>query len=379
MTVEFFPMARLLRTLRPELDEAFDRVVSSGRLILGCEVEAFEQEFAQYCGADHCITVGNGLDALAIALKAQGVRPGDEVIVPGHTFVATWLAVSQIGAVPVGADVDPNTFNLEPAMVEAAISARTVAIMPVHLYGNPAPMDEINAIAARHGLFVLEDAAQAHGARYRSRRAGSLGQAAGFSFYPTKNLGTLGDGGAIVTNDAGLAEHARKYRNYGSSAKYVHDIAGANSRLDELQAAFLRARLYRLDQDNARRRAIAAAYRERLGGLGGLQLPQADAEAEHVYHLFVVRTLHRDILAAGLKRRGIHTMVHYPVPPHRQRAFAGAVPLRAPLPVTEALADEVLSLPMWPGMSEGDVDATVLAVREVFAAREDARGRVSAK
>src|SRR5579863_7106626 len=205
-------MAAPLTAMRRELDEAFNRVVSSGRLILGREVEAFEREFAAYCGAEHCVTVGNGLDALAIALKARGIRPGDEVIVPGHTFIASWLAVSQVGAVPIGTDVDPNSCNLDPGCIEAAITPRTAAIMPVHLYGNPAAMDEINRLAAHYGLFVLEDAAQAHGARYRGRCAGSLGHAAGFSFYPTKNLGALGDGGAIVTNDRGLAERARQDR-----------------------------------------------------------------------------------------------------------------------------------------------------------------------
>ena len=365
MRIEFLPMAQSLRAVRRELDEAFDRVVSSGRLILGREVAAFEEEFAAYCGAAHCVSVGNGLDALAIALKAHGVRPGDEVIVPGHTFIASWLAVSQIGAVPIGADVDPNSFNLDPDGLAAAITPRTVAIMPVHLYGNPAAMDEINRVAARHGLFVLEDAAQAHGARYRSRPAGSLGHAAGFSFYPTKNLAALGDGGAIVTNDSGLAERARQYRNYGSSAKYVHDIAGANSRLDELQAAFLRVGLRRLDEENARRREIAAAYRERLAGIEGLLLPAIERDREHVHHLFVVRSPQRDALAAGLAARGIATMVHYPRPPHLQPAFAGAA-RRVPLPVSEALAGEVLSLPLWPAMSEIELDYIAAAVREAL-------------
>jgi len=366
MRIEFFPMAQSLSAVRRELDEAFDRVVSSGRLILGREVAAFEEEFAAYCGVAHCVSVGNGLDALAIALKAQGVRPGDEVIVPGHTFIASWLAVSQIGAVPIGADVDPYSFNLDPDGLAAAITPRTVAIMPVHLYGNPAAMDEINTVAARHGLFVLEDAAQAHGARYRSRPAGSLGHAAGFSFYPTKNLGALGDGGAIVTNDSGLAERARQYRNYGSSAKYVHDIAGANSRLDELQAAFLRVGLRRLDEENARRREIAAAYRERLAGIEGLLLPAVERHSEHVHHLFVVRSPQRDALAAGLDARGIATMVHYPRPPHLQPAFSGAT-LRAPLPITEALAGEVLSLPLWRAMTEYQLDYIAAAVRGVLA------------
>jgi len=371
MAIEFFPMGNVLSADRAELDEAFHRVMSSGRLILGREVEAFEQEFASYCEADHCVTVGNGLDALAIALRAQGVCRGDEVIVPGHTFIATWLAVSQIGAVPIACDADPNTYNLDPILVNSLISPRTVAIVPVHLYGNPAPMGEINAIAARHGLFVLEDAAQAHGGRYRSSRVGSLGGAAGFSFYPTKNLGALGDGGAIVTNDDQIASRARKYRNYGTTEKDVYEIAGVNSRLDELQAAFLRTKLSRLDKNNSRRRVIAAAYRDRLEGLNGLQLPRAEADGEHVYHLYVVRTPHRDALAAGLEARGICTQVHYPRPPHLQGAFANMVGLRAPLAVTEALAREVLSLPMWPGLSEADVDRIANGVREVLSCLQE--------
>jgi len=280
MTIEFLPLRQALEERRRELDEAFDRVLRSGWLILGREVEAFEQEFAAYCGASHCVTVGNGLDALAISLRAQGIGPGDEVIVPGHTFIASWLAVTQIGAVPVPADVDPASCNIDPGSVASAVTPRTAAIMPVHLYGYPAAMDEINRLAARYGLFVLEDAAQAHGAVYRGRRAGSLGQAAGFSFYPTKNLAALGDGGAIVTSDAGLAERARRYRNYGSSGKYEHAAEGANSRLDELQAAFLRARLGHLDADNLRRRTVAAAYRDRLAGVAGLELPPEEDGAE---------------------------------------------------------------------------------------------------
>jgi len=365
MTIEFFPMAAILEADRTELDQAFHRVMSSGQLILGREVAAFEEEFAAYCGADHCVSVGNGLDALAIALRAQGIGPGDEVIVPGHTFIASWLAVSQTGAIPVAADVEPHSGNLDPAAVAALISPRSAAIMPVHLYGQPAAMEAINRIAARHGLFVLEDAAQAHGARHQGRRAGGLGDAAAFSFYPTKNLGALGDGGAIVTNDAGLAERARRYRNYGSSEKYVHDVAGTNSRLDELQAAFLRTRLPRLDEANARRRQIANGYRLRLAGIAGLELPPTDNESEPVYYLFVVKTPQRDVLAAGLAARGIGTMVHYPCPPHRQPAYAGTR-LRAPLPVSEMLAERVLSLPLWPVLTEEDVDLVAAAVRDVL-------------
>jgi len=365
MKIDFLPIADSLREIRRDLDAALDRVLSSGRFILDREVAAFEEEFAAYCDVKHCIGVGNGLDALAIALRARGIGPGDEVIVPGHTFIASWLAVSQVGAVPVGADVDPNSLNLDPDGVRRAITPRTAAIMPVHLYGNPATMDEINAIAARHSLFVLEDAAQAHGARYRSRRAGALGHAAAFSFYPTKNLAALGDGGAIVTNDDALAGQARLFRNYGSSAKYVHEIAGGNSRLDELQAAILRLRLRRLDDENAKRRAIATTYLDRLKDIAGLQLPEQREGVEQVYHLFVVRTRDRDALGAGLAQRGIGTMVHYPCPPHLQPAFADAG-RRLPMPVTEAAAGEVLSLPLWPAMTEHHVDRVAAAVHEVL-------------
>lgn len=379
MTVEFFPLSRSLTGIRPELDEAYRRVMASGQLILGREVETFEREFAQYCGAEHCVTVGNGLDAIAIALGVQGVGPGDEVIVPGHTFIATWFAVSRIGAVPIGVDVDPDTFNLNPQAVEAAISPRTIAIIPVHLYGNPAPMREINAIAARHGLTVIEDAAQAHGARYYAKRVGALGSAACFSFYPTKNLGALGDGGAIVTNDGRLAETARKYRNYGSSEKYLHEIAGSNSRLDELQAAFLRVRLRQLDQDNEGRRAVAAAYCERLEGLPGLLLPRVSLGGEHVYHLFVVRAADRAALITGLTERGIQTMIHYPTPPHAQPAYAGAPPPRLPLKVSENLAEQVLSLPIWPQMPRKEIDAVANAIRDVLLNLDDAVHRTGSE
>ena len=365
MRVDFLPIAELLKTDRQELQAAFDRVISTGQLILGEEVAAFEAEFATYCAVNHCVTVGNGLDALTIALKAQGIGPGDEVIVPGHTFIASWLAVSQAGAVPVAADVDPASGNLDPGAVETVITPRTVAIMPVHLYGQPAAMDEISRIADRRGLFVLEDAAQAHGARYRGRRTGSLGHAAAFSFYPTKNLAALGDAGAILTDDGGLAERARQYRNYGSSEKYAHDMIGANSRLDELQAAFLRTRLVGLDSANARRREIAACYSQTLTGIAGLELPLRDQVSEPVYHLFVVRSPHRDALAAGLAARGITTMVHYPCPPHLQPAYANAAP-QTPLPITERLAGQVLSLPLWPAMSQRQIDYVATAVRAVL-------------
>lgn len=348
---------------RAAYEAALARVLDSGRLLLGAETEAFEREFADYCGVAHCIGVGNGLDALHLVLRAWGIGAGDEVIVPSHTFIATWLAVSQTGATPVPVEPDPQTYNIDPARVEAAITRRTRAIIGVHLYGRPAAMTALRAVAERHGLKLLEDAAQAHGARHAGRRCGGLGDAAAFSFYPGKNLGALGDGGAITTDDTALAERLRLLRNYGSRVKYRHELAGVNSRLDELQAAFLRDRLRVLEADNARRRQIATVY---LGGLRdapGLVLPSVADLDESVWHLFVVRHAQREVLAAALAARGIGTLVHYPTPPHRQGAYASMASLS--LPLAEQWADQVLSLPMDPTLSDDDTVRVVSAVRMV--------------
>lgn len=342
---------------------ALARVLDSGWLLMGAETEAFEREFAAYCGAPHCVTVGNGLDALHLVLRAWGVGAGDEVIVPSHTFIATWLAVTHAGAVPVPVEVDEQHFNLDPARVEAAITPRTRALVAVHLYGRPAPMRELCAIARRHGLRVLEDAAQAHGARHAGQRCGSLGDAAAFSFYPGKNLGALGDAGAVVTHDAALAERVRRLRNYGSSVKYHHEEVGCNSRTDELQAAFLRERLRVLDQDNAQRARIARLYLDGLVGAPGLTLPSVDGSDEPVWHLFVVRHPQRDELARRLQAAGVATLVHYPVPPHRQPAYAGTPLSAVALPVAERLAHEVLSLPIDPTMDASTAATVVRAVR----------------
>jgi dTDP-4-amino-4,6-dideoxygalactose transaminase len=345
--VPFLDVGAMHAELRSRLDAAYGRVMDSNCLILGPELEAFEREFAQYCGAKHCIGVGNGLDALFLALKAMLIGPGHEVLVPSNTYIATWLAVSYAGATPVPVEPDPRTYNLDPQRIEAAITARTRAIIPVHLYGQPADMDPILQIARRRGLRVLEDAAQAHGARYKGRRVGALADAAGFSFYPAKNLGALGDGGAVVTNDADVAMAVRVLRNYGSPFKYDHAVKGHNSRLDELQAAFLREKLAVLDDWNARRSHIA---RRLLDGLApsGLQLPYVPAWAEPVWHLFVVRSAARDALRSALTGRGIATMVHYPVPPHRQPAYRELGLGEGALPIAEAIHREVLSLPMFP-------------------------------
>lgn len=351
--IPFLDAGRSYLELREEIDAAIQRVLRSGWYIMGEELEAFEAEFAEYCGAKHCVGVGNGLDALHLALRAYGIGAGDEVIVPAHTFIATWLAVTCAGAKPVPVETgDDAAYTISPERIAAAITPRTRAIIPVHLYGRPADMDPIKQIACRHGLKVIEDAAQAHGARYQGHRAGSLGDAAAFSFYPAKNLGAFGDGGAVTTDDSALAAKLRALRNYGSSTKYVHGLFGLNSRLDPLQAAILRVKLRHLDEWNARRLSLVECYRRRLAG-SGVVLPAETAGFESVYHLFVVRTAERDALQAGLKEAGIETLIHYPIPPHMQGVFSGFV--TTALPLAERLAAEVLSLPMGPHLSLDDV------------------------
>jgi len=339
--------------LKAGLETAYQRVLASRQLILGPELAAFEAEFAAYCGADQAIGVGNGLDALVLALRAAGVGPGDEVIVPSHTFAATWLAVTQAGARPVPVEPDPATCTITAEAVRAALTPRTAAVVPVSLYGHPVDMAPIMALAADHGLFVLEDAAQSHGAEALGRRTGGLAHATAFSFYPTKNLGALGDGGAVTTSDPALAETLRKLRNYGSIRKYEHELAGVNSRLDELQAAFLRAKLPRLDAANAARRAHAAAYAQALADIPGLTPPAEAAWARHVFHLYVVRCADRTAAQARLAAAGVETLIHYPTPCHLQPAFAGLGLRAGQFPLAERLAAEVLSLPMWPGMPAG--------------------------
>ena len=359
--VAFLDLRATYLEIKDELDAAYQRVMSSGWYILGEEVSSFEKEFAQYCGTRHCIGVGNGLEALQLILRAYGIGANDEVIVPANTYIATWLAVSNAGATVVPVEPDPRTYNLDPGRVESAITTRTRAILPVHLYGQTADMDPINEIARGRGLKVIEDAAQAHGARYRDRRAGSLGDAAGWSFYPTKNLGAYGDAGAVTTDDDELAERIRLLRNYGSKSKYYNEEKGINSRLDELQAALLRVRLRHLEEWNSRRSRIAAKYLEELRGTG-LMLPVICEGADPVWHLFVVRSNRRDELQRHLKSEGVNTLVHYPVPPHLQEAYKDAR-LAGEYPITEAIHREVLSLPMGPHLSESEASRVIQSIR----------------
>ncbi|MGW2657911.1 DegT/DnrJ/EryC1/StrS family aminotransferase [Streptomyces sp. NPDC001478] len=347
--------------VQEEIDAAVLRVSRSGRYILGQELAAFEEAYAAYCGNAYCVATASGLAALELTLRALGVGPGDEVIVPAHTFVGSWLPVSATGARPVPVEPAEGSFLIDTEQLDAAVTPRTRAVMPVHLYGHPVDPDAIRRFADRHHLAVLEDAAQAHGARARGRRVGS-GHAVAFSFYPGKNLGALGDAGAVVTDDPALADRLRLLRNYGSREKYVHEIKGANSRLDEIQAAVLAAKLPHLDAWNDRRRAIAHRYTEAFTGLPGLLTPRTEPWAEHVWHQYVLRTPHRALLQQRLDEAGIGTLIHYPVPVHRTPAYANHTPSPT-LPRTERLAAEVLSLPIGPHMSDVAVELVVDAVR----------------
>ena len=371
MSVSFLDLAAALTELREEIDAAVSRVIASGRFILGPEVEAFESAFAEHCEAEHCVGVGNGLDALHLILRAVGIGPGDEVIVASNTFIATWLAVTMVGATPVPVEPDPRTHNLDPQRVEAAITPRTRVILPTHLYGQPADLDPLLELARMRGMKLVEDAAQAHGARYKGKRIGAHGDAVAWSFYPGKNLGALGDGGAVTTNDSHLAERVRTLGNYGSREKYVNEVRGFNSRLDPLQAAVLSVKLRHLDEWNERRRAAASRYLEALSGTT-ITLPQVPNWAQPVWHLFVVQSRDRDALAKQLRSRGIETLVHYPVPPHLQGAYADMGLARGVLPIAEHLADEVLSLPMGPHLTAAEIDAVCAAIREF-----DARGEAA--
>lgn len=366
MNVPFVDLSPSHHQIEAELDAAWRSVRDGGHFILGHQVNEFEQRFARYCETEFSVGVANGLDAIALILQALEIGSGDEVIVPANTFIATWLAVSKIGARPVPADCDLATGNIDPGAVLRAITSRTRAVIPVHLYGRPAELSELSRIAEQAGIHLVEDAAQAHGARYNSRRMGSFGIAAAFSFYPTKNLGALGDGGAVTTNDRKIAEQVRRLGNYGATTKYHHEIAGGNSRLDELQAAFLSAKLTRLDGWNVERQRIAESYTVALQSVTGLHLPPPSNHIESVYHLYTIRTRERNQLAATLAAYGVQTVIHYPTPPHLQPAFAHLGYQRGAFPVTERISSEILSLPIWPGMSADAIDHVAHSVRKAL-------------
>lgn len=366
MKIPFLDLKTPYLELRDELDDAYARVMATGWYILGEEVLAFEREFAEYSGVKHCIGVGNGLDALYLILRAMEIGPGDEVIVPSNTYIATWLAVSQTGARPVPVEPDASTWNIDPSLIEEKLTERTKAILPVHLYGQSAEMGRICDIARRYNLRVIEDAAQAHGATFAGRKVGGLGDAAGFSFYPGKNLGAFGDGGAVTTNEDDLAERIKILRNYGSQKKYVNQVKGVNSRLDEVQAALLRVKLRHLDTWNLRREQAARCLLESLSGLE-LKLPVLADGCTSVWHLFVIASRNRDRLQQSLGEQGIGTLIHYPIPPHLQEAYKELGYSVGSLPLAERLANEVLSLPMGPHLTTAQIDFLCATLRAPFA------------
>ncbi len=365
LNIPFLELKSPYLELKPELDAAYQRVMDSGWLILGQEVTAFEAEFAAYTGTKHCIGVGNGLEALHLILRAYGIGPGDEVLVPSNTYIATWLGVTYAGATPVPVEPVERTYNLDADRLAAALTSKTKAILPVHLYGQPAAMTPINAFAAEHGLKVIEDSAQSQGARYQGQMCGRLGEASGWSFYPGKNLGAIGDAGAITTNDDDLAERIRVLRNYGSKVKYHNLVKGFNSRLDELQAAFLRVKLTYLDEWNNRRKKLAAIYLEKLVNLP-LLLPTVPDGMDPIWHVFAIRVKHRDVLQNYLKDKGIGTLIHYPIPPHLQPAYQELGFGEGDFPISEQIHQEILSLPMSPHHTVAQIEQVCTNVRGYF-------------
>ncbi len=368
MTISFLNLKPAYEELREECDAAYHRVMNSGWYLLGEELRAFEAEYAAFCGSKHCMGVANGLDGLQLALRATGIGPGDEVIVPAHTFIATWFAVTSVGATIVPVEPKADTFNLDPDLVEQAVTHRTRAIIPVHLYGQTVEVAPLFEIANRHDLIVLEDAAQSHGARYCGRVSGSLGHIAAHSFYPAKNLGAIGDAGAVTTDNDDFAHRIRELRNYGGSQKYHHDRVGYNSRMDELQAAFLRVRLRYLSSWNTRRRQIATTYLTELAGINQITLPVVPEWAEPVWHLFVIQTPERDRLKERLDAVGVATIIHYPIPPHLSGAYRELGYSKGSFPIAERIADSVLSLPIGPHLSVDDARHVVSSVKSVLEA-----------
>ena len=367
MSIPFLDLGAAYKELQSEIETAVCTSMRTGWYILGPEVDAFEREYSTYCETSHCIGVANGLDALHLALRAMDVGPGDEVIVPSNTYIATWLAVSHCGATPVPVEPVATTYNIDPNRIEAAITKSTKAIIPVHLYGQPADLDPILVIAKKYNLKVLEDAAQAHGARYKGKRIGGHGDAVAWSFYPSKNLGAMGDASAITTNDDELADRVRTLRNYGSRVKYVNEVLGYNSRLDPVQASALCVKLKVLDSWNIRRAAVAARYTAALTG-SEMVLPTVPDWADPVWHLYVVRHPQRNRLQQALTEAGVSTLIHYPVPPHRQQAYARLGFAPGAFPIAERMSDDVLSLPIGPHLDPGQVAAVIEAALRATAA-----------
>lgn len=366
MSIPFLSFQYMNAAVKEEIVDAFENFFDKAWYVLGNKVATFEEEYSAFSGVDFTVGVSNGLDALCIALRACGVAEGDEVIVPSNTYIATALAVSHVGAKPVFVEPDLRTYNLDPAKIEAAITPRTKAILPVHLYGQACEMDAIMQIANKTGLFVVEDNAQAHGAGFRGKLTGSFGQINATSFYPGKNLGAYGDAGAVTTNDEKAAKTALLLRNYGSEKKYFNEIVGYNMRLDECQAAFLSVKLKYLNQWTEHRKTIAARYNELLAGVGDLVLPYVAPGATHVYHLYVIRTKQRNVLQDFLNQNGIGTLIHYPVPPHMQKAYAQLGHRKGDFPIAEEIADTCLSLPLWPGMQDEEIANVSLTIRRFF-------------
>lgn len=363
--IKFLDLQAAITELHDEITSEINRILLSGQYILGNEVEAFEHQFASYTETNHAIGVGNGLDAIHLTLLALGVGEGDEVIVPSNTYIATWFAVSHCGATPVPVEPDLMTYGIDASRIEEAITPKTKVILPVHLYGQPADLEPILSIAKKQGIFVVEDAAQAHGARYRGKRIGGHGDAVAWSFYPGKNLGAIGDGGAVTTNNQDLANRIRKLRNYGSPQKYIHDSIGWNSRLDPIQAAILRTKLKYLDEWNLRRSSIAKIYTETLQSTS-LTLPALQDWATPVWHLFVVAHAERDRLQNALAQRGIPTLIHYPVPPHLQNAYHNLQLTEEQLPIATTLSKQILSLPIGPHLPPSDVEFVAQTTKSIL-------------
>lgn len=364
--VPFLDIRGINLRFKTQLINHFEKVLNSGWFILGNHVEEFERQYAQFSGTKHCIGVGSGLDALIVSLKALGVKTGDEVIVPTNTFIATWLAVSATGAMPIPVEPDIKTYNITAEQVAEKITSKTKAVIAVNLYGQPADLSNLKDLCIQHGIHLIEDNAQAHGATHREKPTGSWGVINATSFYPGKNLGAMGDAGAITTDNDLLAEKARIIRNYGSPKKYIHDELGLNTRLDEIQAAILLVKLKYLPQDNKRRQEIAQIYLEELKGIGDLILPTTKPENTHVYHLFVIRTKFRDDLQKFLRQNGIDTIIHYPIPPHLQKAYKHLGYRKGDFPISEELSNTVLSLPIYPTMEQWQIELVVDTIKRFF-------------